>query len=103
LQKATARSSRTRQSSDSVSCVLLQAECEIEHAHNASIVPKSRLTCRPRAALAAGVLRRRWRAAMKPRACRSSLDKVLERVLHEMGPTEKDSMKKPLAELLASK
>lgn len=33
----------------------------------------------------------------------SALDKSLERVLHEMGPTEKDSMKKPLAELLASK
>ena len=33
----------------------------------------------------------------------SSLDKLLERVLHEMGPTEKDSMKKPLAELLTDK
>ena len=33
----------------------------------------------------------------------SSLDKLLERVLHEMGPAEKDSMKKPLGELLTSK
>ena len=38
-----------------------------------------------------------------PRNALSSLDKVLERVLHEMGPTEKGSMKKPLGELLASK
>lgn len=38
-----------------------------------------------------------------PRNALSELDKLLERVLHEMGPTEKASMRKPLAELLASK
>lgn len=38
-----------------------------------------------------------------PRNALSSLDKLLERVLHRMGPTEKDSMKKPLAELLTGK
>lgn len=38
-----------------------------------------------------------------PRNALSLLDGLLERVLHEMGPAEKESMKKPLAELLAIK
>jgi len=38
-----------------------------------------------------------------PRNALSLLDELLERVLHEMRPTEKRSMKKPLAELLAVK
>ena len=38
-----------------------------------------------------------------PRNALSALDKLLGRVLHEMGPTDEASMKKPLAELLANK
>jgi DNA-binding MarR family transcriptional regulator len=38
-----------------------------------------------------------------PRNALSLLERLLERVLHEMRPTEKGSMKKPLAELLAIK
>ena len=38
-----------------------------------------------------------------PRNALSSLDRLLERVMQEMGPMEKESMKKPLAELLQGK
>ena len=38
-----------------------------------------------------------------PGSALSALDKLLGRVLHEMGPTEESSMKKPLGELLANK
>jgi DNA-binding MarR family transcriptional regulator len=38
-----------------------------------------------------------------PRNALSMLDTLLERVMHEMGPMEKESMKKPLGELLQGK
>jgi DNA-binding MarR family transcriptional regulator len=38
-----------------------------------------------------------------PRTALTSLDMLLERVLDEMGPAQRESMKQPLAELLASR